>query len=186
MCGCDRPAARAWQAHARSAIVRRLSRIILSLAALLALCGCSSPGDGVIDVTYDLCAPVAIAPAADATPDEIAAIDDAIAMWRRAGVWALARDSRAAALPVHFEVASTAFLGVYEDEAGEIYINRKIADPHARAVTVAHELGHAFGLLHVARDARASVMNTHNTAVEPTAADMAALVERWGSCAEVR
>ena len=54
----------------------------------------------------------------------------------------------------------------------------------AQAVTIAHEIGHAFGLAHVPSGERASVMNPGNLNVEPNAADVATLALRWGGCRE--
>jgi len=74
--------------------------------------------------------------------------------------------------------------GVYDDERGVVFINRKITEGHGRAVTVAHELGHAFGLPHVVESERASLMNPANTSIEPTGDDVAALRALWGNCAD--
>ena len=54
----------------------------------------------------------------------------------------------------------------------------------AQAVTIAHEIGHAFGLAHVPAGERASVMNPGNLNIEPNADDAATLALRWGACRE--
>jgi hypothetical protein len=148
----------------------------------LLFCGCVS-ADDTMDVTYDACVPLVIV-AAGASADELASIDDAIAMWRAQGVDVLTRQELpgAARVPVHFEDALLAFRGQYRDETGEVYVNRRIDDRHARAVTIAHELGHAFGLPHVAASERVSLMNPGNLVVEPTVADRAAIAALWGTC----
>jgi hypothetical protein len=84
-------------------------------------------------------------------------------------------------LVVHFRRSLGPFHGFYDDEAGEISIHRGM---HGRAevVTIAHELGHAFGLWHVKRSVRRSVMNTGNTSVEPTERDVESVRALWGNC----
>lgn len=156
----------------------------LTLVFLALVGSCAAPGDDVLEITYDVCEPTVIVPAADATPDELASIDAAIAMWNESSETRLTREDLPGAqrIPVRFEEAALAFYGVYEDEVGEVVINRLLTDPHHRAVTIAHELGHAFGLWHVDRQERVSVMNRANLEVEPTAADADALVATWGAC----
>ena len=67
---------------------------------------------------------------------------------------------------------------------GVVYINEAIEDDRARAVTVAHEMGHAFGLFHVAAEERASLMNPGNLSVGLTPADVETLIGLWGSCTQ--
>ena len=55
-------------------------------------------------------------------------------------------------------------------------------DDRQRAVTIAHEIGHAFGLLHVSVDDDASVMNDGNLVTEPNGFDVDALRSLWGAC----
>lgn len=62
-----------------------------------------------------------------------------------------------------------------------IFINDDL-DGQPLAVTVAHELGHAFGLVHVDPSVRASVMNPGNLSTPPTAADAAQVTGLWGAC----
>ena len=160
-----------------------LSILSLSLMAVSALaCGSGSP-DETIDVTYAPCEPLQLVPASDATADEMASLEDAIAMWQDYGV-DITLDERpdARKLPVKFEPAALAFYGLYEDEVGEVLINRRLDDRRERAITIAHELGHAFGLWHVDRGDRVSVMNTHNLDVEPNVGDMEALEATWRGC----
>jgi len=48
--------------------------------------------------------------------------------------------------------------------------------------SVAHELGHAFGLVHVPQSERTSLMNPGNISTPPTVEDQAALAALWGTC----
>ena len=109
---------------------------------------------------------------ADAT--QRAGIEAALALWQLA-------PGDGAPIPIVFDDAAEAFHGHYDDETGVVLINRKITEPRALAIVIAHELGHAFGLPHV--DGRASLMNRGNLSVAPTADDFAAVSALWGSCA---
>ena len=136
----------------------------MAVLALVAACG---TGDTTIDRTFDPCA-------FDIDIDT-AGVGDALAMW------GLAAAAGAERIEIVFEDAAAAFHGHYDDEHGVVYINARISDPHARAVVIAHELGHAFGLPHL--DDRTSVMNRGNFEIEPTADDRGLIVscERPGS-----
>ena len=118
-------------------------------------------------------------PTADA--DQQASIDDAIAMWRARGVSGLQLGD----LPmvtIAFRDAADAVHGFYDDVNATVYVNLRLQDRAQRAVTIAHELGHAFGLLHIAADIRPSVMNTGNVTIVPTDQDEAELETLWGAC----
>ena len=154
-------------------------RIVVGI--LLIAPACAGSDDAILDRVFDPCAPfsIAIDPGLDA--DRRAAVDAAVAQWGQ--VIAVAADTAVAVEPVlqlRFESAAPAFHGAYLDEAAEIVINTDLADAHARAVTIAHELGHAFGLWHV--EDRASVMSPGNLEVEPTPDDAAAVASLWPSC----
>ena len=111
----------------------------------------------------------------------MAGIDGAITLWNSRGI-ALARISDLPTIEIVFEEASEAFRGVYDDERGVIHINSALTDLAPLSIVIAHELGHAFGLLHVPASERVSVMNPGNLATPPTAADQGAVEALWGAC----
>lgn len=131
-----------------------------------------------------------IAPPAAATAVEREGIAGAIALWRDRGVTAFGAVADpapavpgAASLEIRFDAAGAAFHGVYQPGDNRVVINRDIADAGTLAIVIAHELGHAFGLAHVAPDARTSLMNPDNLITPPTDADQRALEALWGRCA---
>jgi hypothetical protein len=148
----------------------------------LALAGCAAPGDEALDVVFDPCGS-ALAPAGDTLARERAAVVAAAEIWNDAlgADLAIVAPDAPDALPIRFEEAAPLFRGIYLDEEGAVVINRSIADDGARAIAIAHELGHAFGMWHV--EDRPSVMNPGNLTTGPTADDVAALTARWGACA---
>jgi hypothetical protein len=137
----------------------------LLVAIAMAGCGSQTPA-----ITFDRCEPVRVSGA-----DGVA---DAIAMWRAQDITPFAI-GEPADVRVEPATGAAAFYGFYDDATATVYVNTTITDAHARAVTIAHELGHALGLVHVPPEVRASVMNPGNLTVEPTAADAEAL----GGCA---
>jgi len=161
-------------------------RLSLSLVAAL-LGGCAADtADDVLQITFDPCEPVSLTPAPGAGADELASLDRAIDMWQHMGLTALGRAQPDAprsgrVLEVRFETAARVFYGVYDDESGVVFINRRLSDDQARAVTIAHEVGHAFGLPHIS--GRDSVMNQKNLVHEPNAGDADELRALWGDCA---
>jgi len=157
--------------------------VIFALALVTA---CASEGDGVIDRMFDPCAPLVL-DTSSATPAQQDGVRDAIALWSARGVTSFADAATADApvIPVLFEDASPAVHGYYDDETAVIYVNAVLdADPEARAITIAHELGHAFGLYHVERDDRVSVMNPANLRTPPTEDDQHAVESLWGLCGD--
>ena len=145
--------------------------------ALAALGACAGQPDSPIATTFDPCHPPRIASDAAATPLQTAGIADATALWQLG-------PTGDGDLEVRFQTAADAFHGLYDDQAGVIYINDHLTDPTELAIVIAHELGHAFGLHHVSTDVRASVMNPGNLVVTPTDADRRALTALWGVCAD--
>ena len=138
-----------------------------------------------MDVTYDPCATQVVANEA-ATDDEVASLAAALALWNERGGFALTAPNAGdggerPALRVRFQVEFGAFRGFYDDEVGEIIVNRNLARDQ-RTITIAHELGHAFGLWHVATSARRSVMNPRNTTIAPLPRDIDDVRALWGSC----
>ena len=139
--------------------------------------GACSAGDSTIDITHDPCGGVTLGGVTDDA--QIAGLDGAIALWAERGV-ALARVGDAPMISLQFEQAAGAFHGVYDDEHGIIYVNRDLTDPSQLAIVIAHELGHAFGLVHVSD--RVSLMNPGNLVTPPTIEDQGALEALWGAC----
>jgi hypothetical protein len=164
----------------------------LSLAAavsLIAVAACGGteeglPGDAV---AFDPCQPLLLMPDPGATSAERDGIAAGAALWNAivgaqltvAGADALPDPS----LPIHFQTAAAAFHGFYDASNGQVFINTDLGG-NAQAVTIAHEIGHAFGLAHVPAGQRASVMNPGNLNIEPNADDAGTLALRWGACRE--
>ncbi len=130
---------------------------------------------------YDPCSGVVVS-AKNATAAELSSVDAAVDMWVEAGGFLLTREARPdwPVLEVKFERAPKAQHGVYDDERGLVFVNRRLEDSCERAITIAHELGHAFGLWHV--EGRPSLMNEHNLSVRPTPADVDSVYQSWSSC----
>jgi hypothetical protein len=149
-------------------------------AVLLVIAACGGDGAVAAELTFDPCEPLAIsAPAVTAA--QAAGIDEALALWQAHGLLALATREPvdAAVVPVVFETAAPQMHGAYDHERGMIYVNVDLAG-EPLAIVIAHELGHALGLLHV--DGRASLMNKGNLDTPPTADDRLAVEALWGAC----
>jgi len=169
-------------------VFHRLRLGVLASAPVALLCGaaaCGGPRSNEPTLTFDPCRALALVTDASATTEELTALEAGLALWNDRARTALSRADRAPpsadAVAIHFQQAAAPFHGLYDGQAAEIFINTDLAD-HQAAVAVAHEVGHAFGLVHVAPAARASVMNPGNLDVEPTAGDVAALGALWGTC----
>lgn len=160
----------------------RRTSIVVALLATVAACD-QAPSDEHLDIVFDVCAPLTVV-APSATEAQRADIARGLDLWRARGITTLSLDGPAEdpTVAIRFEDAAPAFHGLYEDEVGVIYLNDDLtAEP--LAVTVAHELGHAFGLWHVEAAERPSVMNPGNTRIVPNHGDLDELVALWGTCA---
>ena len=156
------------------------------MLALVAVACAPRNDDEPIERSFDPCTLI-VTPAADVEAHELASIEEAIEMWHSAA------DTRATVgkdgdeahrLEVRFDDAPAAFRGLYDDQRGIVFINRDLPSARARSITVAHELGHAFGLLHVDPEKRTSLMNPENVDVPPTPDDARAVHALWGRCAD--
>jgi hypothetical protein len=147
---------------------------------VVAACGGSDPSASA--VAHDPCAPLAIA-APGATADEQAGIADALALWRGRGVTAFTDAPADATITIRFESAADTFHGLYEPDQADLLINRDLAADRAPlSIVIAHELGHAFGLVHIDPAVRPSLMNAGNLVTPPTDADQRALAALWSAC----
>jgi hypothetical protein len=147
-------------------------------------------------IRFDPCGEVVLVADDDLSASAVAGVAAGLDSWNRAAGAHLAVLRRSAAasagtgqgvspvatVPIHFQAAGAPFHGLYDPERGQIFINTDLAG-HGQSVAVAHEVGHAFGLVHVSPGARRSVMNPDNLEEEPNAADVASLAGSWGgSC----
>ena len=161
--------------------------VLLSCAVFLGcLAGCGAaggPDESGPPVTFDACAPLQVVADPTVSQAEAAGIAAGIAFWNdRAGTrLTLAGDPSTSGLPLHFQAAAPPFHGLYDAPNGQVFINTDLSG-EALAVTIAHEIGHAFGLVHIPPDQRTSVMNPNNLIVEPTPEDVDTLATRWGVC----
>ena len=168
-----------------------LAPVVATLLALASAIGCAqAPSASGAAVTFDPCTPVTLVPDATATESQRAGVAAGAALWNSSaasdllpGTSAGAETdaSTAPALPIHFQIAGAPFHGLYDAPSGQIYINEDLTGEEL-AITIAHEIGHSFGLVHTSPTERASLMNPANLTVLPTAADVATLAGLWGRC----
>jgi hypothetical protein len=148
------------------------SAIFVALVA----CSCGPSDNTAVKTVFDPCSPVVLT-----STKELASIEAAAKLWNDlAGTAYSTVDAKGPHIPVKFQAAADNFHGLYDDNAGIIYINSDIVDDNERAIVIAHEIGHSLGLLH--RSDVASVMNPDNTKTKPDEEDKASLVRLWGSC----
>jgi hypothetical protein len=160
---------------------------MLAAAAPLLGCGANPDASTAPAVTFDACAPLVLVPDATATQAELDGVSAALALWNSAASTQLTAGPTApdgvSAVPIHFQAAAAPMHGLYDPQAVAVFINDDLsALPAAMAVTIAHEVGHVFGLVHIPPSTRASLMNPGNLTVTPNAGDVAALVGIWGTC----
>ena len=170
------------------ALLVSLARVVAIVVAVVSAPGCGqSPSASGPAVAFDPCTPVTLVPDATATAVQLQGVAAGAALWNASATSDLLTGSSAGAaagpaptLPIHFQVAGAPFHGLY-DPSGQIYINDDLAGDQL-AITIAHEVGHSFGLVHIPSNERASLMNPANLTVIPTAADVATLAGLWGRC----
>jgi hypothetical protein len=164
---------------------RALAFAVCSTTLPLLASGCAAPEEEGPIIVFDACALTSLRLAPDASDAERDGVKAALALWQAAGgpplavmpasVEAVSADL-AQILPIGFESAAPAFFGLYRPARGDILINRGLQGPDARAITVAHEIGHAFGLTHVTD--RRSLMNPGNLQIPPGPDDAQLILER--------
>ena len=141
--------------------------------------------DQNVELVYDPCSPLTIAVEADVGAAEVLGVEGAILAWKGvlpARIVIGAGPQAADVLPIYFQPGDTFFRGIYWDGPGEIAIGRDRVDPADYPLAIAHEMGHAFGLLHVSKADRLSVMNVSNLEVAPNEEDAAAVRALWATC----
>ena len=170
----------------------------LSLPLLLSfVVGCADESAGGAGLTFDACAPLIIDAGTSLTAVQAQGVADALAMWNQSAGTLLTTTGASAAyesapsapsaaatpvVPLVFQAAAPPFHGFYDNHAGMVFINEDLTDVDPLHITAAHEIGHVFGLPHVSRDVRASLMNSGNTTVGITPEDVEALAALWGRC----
>jgi hypothetical protein len=131
-----------------------------------------APPEGVL---HDACNTLTLATPADATDEQREGIARAASVWNSLGFTRLDVDGTSEPIAVHFEKAAGMFHGLYDTNTGEVLVNQDLTDPAELEVVIAHEVGHAMGLPHVAAEKRRSVMNPGNLTVAPTEEDSASV-----------
>ncbi|MFW5966555.1 MAG: zinc-dependent metalloprotease family protein [Persicimonas sp.] len=156
--------------------------------------GCGEVDNTEIETVYDPCQRLALAPTSELSDDERQSLERAADMWREAAGLDLrvvdesvdeeAGEDDDPNIAIHFKTGPGMIHGYYEDASGQVVINSELTGERAREVTIAHELGHAFGLHHVERSSRRSLMNKGNLETGITDSDVALLHDRWDQCSE--
>lgn len=147
---------------------------------MLVLVGCSDATESAsFEHVFDACAPLALAPV-NATDAERASIGDAGGLWSDVGITGPLEGGAVDSVGIAFGAAAPGVYGFYDDAAATIHVSDALSTDQT-SIVIAHELGHAFGLVHVTD--RASVMNAGNLTVVPTDDDRAAVAALWGDCA---
>jgi hypothetical protein len=163
------------------------ARVVTIAVAVVSAIGCAQdPSASGPAVKFDPCTPVTLVPDATATAAQLAGVAGGAALWNASASSDLLSTSSGGGgagptLPIHFQVAAAPFNGLYDASSGQIYINDDLAGEELE-ITIAHEIGHSFGLVHIPTNVRPSLMNPANLTVLPTAADVATLAGLWGRC----
>lgn len=164
---------------------RAVSYCLMCLMVAAVSTSCGEPDHhATIETVFNPCEPLVVEPHPGLSDQEVASVELGLQYWRDAAGLELSTTSGAAnaQMRVRFEEGAGFVHGFYDDQAAEVIINRNLSGQRARAVTLAHELGHAFGLYHVAADRRRSLMNPGNLDTVVTSEDVAALMARWDQC----
>lgn len=156
--------------------------LLFCLSCGLLACG-DLADDAPINRVFNPCETLTIVTPEELSGAQSSSLDQAIALWNERAPLKLTRAAAADApsIPVFFRQGAAFVHGYYNDSAGSITINQQLNERPA-AITLAHELGHAFGLHHVDPKTRASVMNPANLSTKPTAEDAALVGELWPEC----
>jgi hypothetical protein len=164
--------------------------VVLAVVGATASCASNEAPSGPA-VTFNPCASVTLAPDPAASTAELAGIAAAAALWNQSAGSALAMappTSPGAAptptLPIHFQTAAAPIHGLYDAPNGEVFINDDLSGAEL-AITLAHEIGHSFGLVHIPPEVRPSLMNPGNLTVSITPDDVTTLAALWGRCGSV-
>jgi len=162
-------------------------RVVAIAVAVVSAIGCAQdPSASGAAVKFDPCTPVTLVLDATATDAQVAGVAAGAALWNASAASDLLSagfggGAAGPTLPIHFQVAAAPFHGLYDAPSGQVYINDDLTGDEL-AITIAHEIGHSFGLVHIPSNERASLMNPANLTVQPTAADVATLAGLWGRC----
>lgn len=175
----------------------RIPPIVFAMSLLTTSCEKAEP-DEFIDIVFDPCETIFLEVQSTFSNEQYEAVRQAGRMWNdllgsSIGISELAanmdvyQDGDAPfsvadrTIPVVFDRAAEAFRGYYDDENGVIYINDRLAIENI-AYTLAHEIGHSFGLFHIEKTNRISVMNHGNMSIAPNREDAKAVENLWGIC----
>jgi hypothetical protein len=154
-----------------------LLRTFFALAVAVAGLSCGTSGAGTLPdgVFHTPCGPLTVSLAGEVSAAQRENIISALGAWNSHGFTRLSVEGEGEPIALKFDRSSPVFHGFYDPQTGEVLINQEVEDPWELQVVVAHELGHAMGLAHVARSERPSVMNSGNLTLAPTPEDGASV-----------